>query len=361
MLHAVIMAGGSGTRFWPESRHRRPKQLLPILGGQPLVAETAARVRPLIPAERTWVVTHQDQAEGIRAACPDLPTDQVIVEPCARNTAACVALAAATVLESDPEATLAVLPADHLISPNEEFQASLAAGACAAEEARALVTFGIRPSYPATGYGYIRQGARIDSTAKLAVHKVERFVEKPDAEVAQCYLDEGCFLWNAGIFVWQAKTILQAFEEHLPELAKGVQAIMAATPAERPSKTAEIYPNLESLPVDIGILERHDTVRVLEAPYHWSDIGSWRALYDEVETDSARNAAILPAGGELLAEEAEGVLAYSRNKKTIAVLGLNDLVVVDTEDALLVAPRERAEEVKRFVERLKAEGKTELL
>lgn len=363
MLHAVIMAGGSGTRFWPESRQSRPKQLLPILGGQAMLAETVARVQPLIPAERVWIVTNALQEAGVREVCPDVPADQILVEPCARNTAACAAFAAATVMAADAEATLAVLPADHAIRPAEEFQRSLEAGAQVAQTAGTLVTFGIAPDHPATGYGYIRQGKQVCEEAGLQVYAVDAFTEKPSESRAQAFLDEGVYLWNAGIFVWRADSIMRAFERHQREIYTAVNAIVDSgnSPAERAETLAELYPDLPSLPVDIAILEQDDQVRVLRAPYHWSDVGSWRALFHELEHDADDNAAVLPQGGQLLAEESNGILAYSRVPKTIAVLGLEDLVVVHTEDAVLVAPRNRAEEVKRFVDRLKADKQEDLL
>ncbi len=363
MLHAVIMAGGSGTRFWPESRRSRPKQLLPILGGQAMLAETVARAQPLIPDARVWIVTNALQEAGVREACPSVPADQVLVEPCARNTAACVAFAAASVFAVDPDATLAVLPADHAIRPADQFQRSLEAGAKVAQDPGTLVTFGIEPNHPATGYGYIRQGKEVCEESGLQVYAVDAFAEKPSEARAQAFLDEGVYLWNAGIFVWRADSILNAFARHQLEIHTAIRAIVdsGSSPQERAATLAELYPDLPALPVDIAILERDDKVRVLRAPYHWSDVGSWRALYEELEQDQNGNVAVLPHGGQLLAEDASGVLAYSRLPKTIAVLGMQDVVVVHTEDAVLIAPRERAEEVKRFVDRLTAEGQEGLL
>jgi mannose-1-phosphate guanylyltransferase len=363
MLHAVIMAGGSGTRFWPESRNSRPKQLLPITGGNSMLAETVSRVQPLIPLERIWVVTNAVQAEGVRLACPDLPHDHILVEPCARNTAACVGLAATVVHAHDPDATMAVLPADHAISPAEEFQRSLKAGAEVAAEPGALVTFGIQPTYPATGYGYIRQGACGGQKQGLSFFDVDNFYEKPFEDVAQGYLDEGVYLWNAGIFVWRSDSILKAFAKYLPSISDGLQQIapLAQDSAALQKLVDELYPDFQSVSVDVGILEPSDSVRVLKAPYHWSDVGSWRALFDELDQDGDGNSAVFPNGGDLMAEDATGLLAYSRTPKTVAVLGVNDLVIVHTEDAILVAKRDRAEDVKRFVDRLKVADRTELL
>lgn len=328
-----------------------------------MLAETVARVQPTIPFDRIWIVTHAAQVDGVRTACPDVLDEQILIEPCARNTAACVALAAATVAAVDPEATLAVLPADHAIQPDADFQRSLTAGAQAASEPGTLVTFGIQPNHPATGYGYIREGNPITEIDGIPVHAVDAFTEKPSESRAAGFLESGGYLWNAGIFVWRADSILDCFEKYQLEIHRAIHAIISSGTdiASREATLHELYPDLPSLPVDIAILEQHDQVRVLRAPYHWSDVGSWRALFEELGPDSTGNVQVLPAGGALLAEEAEGVLAYSRTKKTIAVLGINDLVVVHTEDAILVAPRDRSEEVKRFVERLQNDGNTELL
>ncbi len=362
MLHAVIMAGGSGTRFWPESRRRRPKQLLPITGGLPMLAETLLRLDPLVPLERTWVVTNAEQFEGVRAACPDLPPENVLVEPVGRNTAPCVGLAAVALRRRDPEAVMAVLPADHSISPKEEFQRSLRAGAEAAGEAGTFVTFGIPPTWPATGYGYIKRAGRIGSFEGLECYAVDSFKEKPDAETARRFVEEGVYFWNSGIFLWRVDTVLQAIGRHLPELAQGLEGIQEALGTAEEAATLErIYPGLPSVPVDVGIMEKVEGVRVLSTPYRWSDVGSWKALYDEVPHDEDGNAAVLPAGGRLLALDAHGVLAYSGQEQVIAVLGLDDVVVVRTPDAILVARRDRAEEVKAFVERLREEGREDLL
>ncbi|HEX9793716.1 MAG TPA: mannose-1-phosphate guanylyltransferase [Planctomycetota bacterium] len=362
MLHAVIMAGGSGTRFWPESRTDRPKQLLPITGGRPMLAETMARLQPLVPPERTWVVTNSAQAAGVREVLPDLPAGNLLIEPCARNTAPCVGLAAAAVRARHPGAVMAVLPADHAITPVAEFQRSLRAGAAAAAAPGSFVTFGIPPTYPATGYGYIKSAGLEAQFEGLPCHRVDSFTEKPDHATAERFLAEGGYYWNSGIFVWRADTILAAIAAHMPELDRGLAEIAPTlgTPAFA-ATVARVYPALPAVPVDVGVMEKVGGRLVLETPYQWSDVGSWRALYDEVPHDADGNAAIFPAGGTLLAEDASGVLAYSSTPQVIAVLGLDDVVVVRTGDAVLVAPRDRAEEVKRFVDRLRAMGREELL
>ncbi len=327
-----------------------------------MLAETVQRLDPLIPLARTWIVTNAQQVEGVRQACPDIPLQNILVEPCARNTAPCVGLAASVVHAQDPEAVMAVLPADHAISPKEEFQRSLRAGAAAAAQTGTFITFGIPPTYPATGYGYIQSASLANTHEGLECFHVASFREKPDQQTAEAFLKEGGYFWNAGIFLWSTKTILEAIRQHMPELHDGLQTIIPAIDTSNFQAAVDrAYPDFPSVPVDIGIMEKVDGVQVLSTPYRWSDVGSWKALYDEVEHDEQGNAAIFAAGGTLLAEDASGVLAYSSSPQVIAVLGLDDIVVVRTEDAVMVAPRERAEEVKRFVERLKAEGRNELL
>jgi mannose-1-phosphate guanylyltransferase len=258
----------------------------------------------------------------------------------------------------DPEAVIAVLPADHAIRPVEEFQRALRAGAAAAAAPGAFVTFGIPPTWPATGYGYIRRAARASTYEGLDCFAVAGFTEKPDAARAAQFLATGEYLWNAGIFVWRAATLLEAVREHMPALHAGMQTILARAGAEDfQTEVDRVYPTLPNVAVDVGIMEKVRGVLVLATPFRWSDVGSWKSLYEEVERDAQGNAAVFPRGGTLLTEGAQGVLAYSSEPQIVAVLGLDDVVVVRTADAVLVARRDRAEEVKKFVDQLKARGR----
>ena len=362
MLHAVVMAGGSGTRFWPASRQRRPKQFLPITGEQPMIAETVGRMDGLVDPRRVWVVTHRSQAALVQEACPALLPDHLLLEPEARNTAACAGLAATVIHRQDPDACLAVLPADHDIRPVEHFQEALRAAEEVAQGG-ALVTLGIPPRGPVTGYGYIRRCGDAQPVRGIYGYEVARFIEKPPREKAEALLREGGCYWNSGIFVWRADVFLDALREHMPDLADGLHGLPEPSSAAGFSDAlASLYGSLASVPVDKGVMEKHSSgVRVLEANFQWSDVGSWSALQELLARDENGNTALLPAPGGLLSHESGGTLAWASHGKLVALLGVEDLLVVDTEDALLVAHRDRAEEVKDLVERLRTEGREELL
>ena len=350
-LYAVILAGGSGTRFWPASRKSRPKQFLSIGGGQPMLRRTLARLEGQIPPERVLVVTAGEQERLVHEALPELPAENVIREPEGRNTAPCIALAARVLADRAPDSVQVILPADHVIEPAAAFQRSLAAAVEEAVAQDVLVTFGIRPSFPATGYGYIECGSTIGQRDGIDVFEVERFVEKPDARRAQEFLASGRFLWNSGMFVWRARTLRAAYASHLPEILEPLQAWDgSAEGLER------AYGALPAVPVDVGIFERASNVRMLPIDYAWSDVGSWAAIPDVVAADGEGNFPSLANDASVLSEDARNCVVHADNGELVALLGVEDLVVVRAGNATLVCPRDRAQDVKRLVDRLRSSG-----
>lgn len=356
-LYAVIMAGGSGTRFWPASIAKRPKQFLPISGGLPMIEETYRRLDGLVDAEHVLVVTAADQAHLVREALPELPARNILAEPQARNTAPCVAWAAYEIARRDPNAVQVVLPADHVIRPAEKFRDTLRAAARQAALDGAdggLYTFGIEPTFPATGYGYIKAAEAQGESDGQAIYRVDSFVEKPAEDVARGYLAEGGYFWNAGIFVWHTGAILRAIESLTPKLAAGMQRIMAA-PNDRELLAAE-YGLLDKDPVDIAIMERAQDVRLMPIDYTWNDVGSWKALEEISTKDDHGNAVVMGKDGDFVRVEAHDNLVYAEGARVIALVGVEGLAVVQTDEATLVCPLDRAQDVKEIVAELKARG-----
>lgn len=349
-LFAVVMAGGSGTRFWPASRRARPKQFLPVWGGRAMIAETCARLAGLVPWERVLVVTAENQVELVRAALPELPRANILAEPAARNTAPCVAFAAAEVARRARDAVQIVLPSDHVIHPLPAFQETLTAAAEEAAAADALVIFGVQPDHPATGYGYIEAGARTGLRGPIPVHAVARFVEKPPRARAEEFLASKRYYWNSGMFVWRTSAIQAALRAHAPAIAQGFERVAAG------EALARIYPTLPSIAIDVAVLEKAGNVRMLPIDYTWSDVGSWAALPGLHARDHDGNWPVLAGGARLVAEDTRGCLAYAEGEEVIALVGVRDLVVVRAGNATLVCPLERAQDVKRIVERLAGEG-----
>jgi mannose-1-phosphate guanylyltransferase len=351
----VVMAGGSGTRFWPLSRAARPKQFLALSGEKPLLVETLERLPPLAGIDRTYVVCGPVHAPSARELLPGLPAANLLVEPCARNTAPCVGLAALHVARRDARGVLAMLPADHHVARPEAFRAALAAGAALAEAGH-IATVGIRPSRPETGYGYLRIGAPLAGFAPGSA-KVERFVEKPDRATAERYLADGGYLWNGGIFLFRADVILEEIREAMPELAARLDEIGAAlgTPAYD-EVLGRAFPACPSESIDYGVMERSSRLAVVPADFGWSDVGSFAALPEVRAADGAGN---VTEGEAIVLDGRDNVVLAG--ERTVAVVGVDGLVVVDAGDAVLVCPRDRAHDVKKIVDELKRRGLTELL
>jgi mannose-1-phosphate guanylyltransferase len=350
MLYAVIMAGGSGTRFWPKSRRDRPKQLLRLVGEATMLEQTVARIEPLVPRDRVLIVTGADQAAATRAQLPDLPACNVIAEPSPRDTAPCVGLAAAIVAQRDPAATMIVMPADHVIEPAVAFHITVrAAVGLIDDDPSALVTFGIKPSHPETGYGYIERGPLVETRDGIPVHRVVQFREKPDRATAERFLDAGHFDWNSGIFVWRAATILNELRLHRPELAQGLEPIVKAVGTAAESEVlATLFPRLERVPIDKAVMEHAANVLVLEVPYEWSDVGDWRALASLLDRDASGNA----VEGDVIARDTTGSILISGDGGLVATLGVQDLVVVHSGNATLVARIDQLDKLKALVESL---------
>jgi mannose-1-phosphate guanylyltransferase len=353
-LYAVIPAGGTGSRLWPRSRRRSPKHVLPLSGsGRPLLAEAYERVAPL--AERVFVLTEERQVELISTLVPELPAEGMIVEPAARGTTNALALAAMTLLEQDPDAIMVSTAADHVIAGLPAFQAAVRSAAAIAEQSRHLVTIGLRPRFAATGFGYIEAGDDL-MVGEEAAKRVVRFVEKPDAATAQAYLAGGRHYWNLNLFCWRCDVFVEELRRHGPEHHAGVAAVLAARRAGEESEAARLYEALPVEAVDYTVMERTDRLLLVPAAFEWADVGSWAELADLLHQDAAGNVV-----------EGVPVLIDTRNSfisvpdKLVAVIGVSDLVVVDTEDALLVCPKSRAQDVKRVVEALGRDGLTRYL
>lgn len=344
--YAVIMAGGSGTRFWPLSRAARPKQLLPLGGDVSLLRATRDRIAELVAPEHTLVVTSEALAERVREELPELPADNVLAEPVGRNTAPCVGWAASVVARRDPEAVLMVLPADHHIGNPSAFRRVLALAADAARDGD-MVTVGVRPTRPETGYGYVELGEELAP----GVVRARRFVEKPDELRARQFLAAGRFLWNSGMFFFRADELLKMISQHLPGLSEVLrQYDEAAARGEERALLQRTYEKLPAISIDHGVMEKAARVSVVPGDFGWSDVGSWTSAWELAEQDEDQNALF----GEVIAVDVRGSYVRTTSGKVVAVVGLEDVVVVDTEDALLVMPRGRSQDVRAVVEALKS-------
>ncbi len=358
-LYAVVMAGGSGTRFWPLSRQKTPKQLQAIVGKVPLIAATVERLEGLLPPEDVYVITGPGQDGPTREALPGIPAGNVIAEPEGRDTAAAIALGATVLAKRDPDAVMAVMPADHVIKPTGLFQGTLAAAADVAQRTDYLVLFGLRPSFAHTGLGYIHYGDTLERAAgDFPVRKVLGFTEKPDERTARDYLESEEYYWNSGIFVWRTSRILKEIAEFLPGHAESFAKIGEAlgTARERETLAAE-YPKLEKISIDYAVLEKAADVAVLEASYQWDDVGSWRALERHFEPDERGNVIV----GDAIEIGSTGCIIRGTGKRLIAAIGLTNMLVVETDDAILICPKDRDQDVKKLVEELRKRGRTELL
>jgi mannose-1-phosphate guanylyltransferase len=344
----VILAGGSGSRLWPLSRSHRPKQLLALSGERSLLQATFDRNRPLVPPERIVVMTEQTHADGIREQLPELPPENVIVEPARRGTAGSLGLAAAVVAERDPEAVMASVHSDAHIDDGDEFRRTLAAAFAAAEQTRQLVLMGIEPSGPSTQLGYIEAAEVLDQIDGYVVRKVARFVEKPDLERARRFVTSGRHFWNPGVFVWRTDVILGELARLQPRIHELVRIIAHDLASERGDDLlAKLYPTVPLETIDVGVMEKSDRVAVIPARFAWSDIGSWSEIFDVLPRDKDGNA----TRGEHVGLGTRDSLVIATSRR-VATIGLTDMVIVETPDVVLVCTRDRAQDVKKLVESL---------
>jgi mannose-1-phosphate guanylyltransferase len=350
--YAVIMAGGKGERFWPLSTSKHPKQLLALVGDQPLIAQAVDRLNGLMPPENIFVVTNADLVAATRDAAPLLPAANIVGEPIGRDTAAAVACGGALVKAKDDKGVFAVLTADQVMGDLDVFSATLKGGMDLAEQHDILVTIGIEPTFPSTGFGYIESGADFTSAERVEYRKAVRFVEKPDEKTATQYLATGTFYWNSGMFIWSVPSLEKSFKTHCPEMALLMDSL---TGYARDGKIIEgmdaTYPALGKISIDYALMEKADNIVMACGTFAWDDVGSWPALESHFPQDDHGNTKI----GQVEALDAERNIVLSKDHLT-AVIGINDLIVVQADGVTLVCPKDRAQDIKQMVVNLRAKG-----
>lgn len=357
---AVIMAGGGGTRFWPLSRLAKPKQLIRLTSDQPMINETIDHYRDIVSHTNTFVVTNQEQTALMSSLIyEDVPRDHILSEPVGKNTAPCILYSTLVIQKLYGDALMAVLPADHHISDLKEYKRILSLAYATADATDRIVTIGLWPTSPATGYGYIRFSENPISADSSEVFMLKRFVEKPELLRAQEYVRSGKYLWNSGMFIWKASVIIKEFEKHMPELYAKLYSIydQLCTPQEA-SAIAQVYPTLESTSIDYGIMEKTSDVCVIPAEFGWNDVGSWDSMSEVFPTDDDGN--VVRAKESLLLDTSNTIIS-SDSGRMITTVGVENLIIVDTGDALMVCARSCAQDVKKLVEELKKQGRTDLI
>ncbi|MBC8277230.1 MAG: mannose-1-phosphate guanylyltransferase [FCB group bacterium] len=355
MIHSVIMAGGIGSRFWPMSRRAKPKHLLPLINSTPLIEATINRIKPLTPDGWISIVTNEYQKRRIQEILPDLQDHNFITEPFGRNTAPCIGLSAVNIRHQDPKAVMIVLPADHIIDDDESFRTCLTKAVGVASEGKSLVTIGIPPTRIETGYGYIQRNAVIDAQDK--VYQVKTFAEKPNYETAQRFIESGDFYWNSGIFIWRVDLILDYYRKFLPDLYVQLCDVEKHLGKESYRKNLRrVYKSTKNISIDYGIMERAPSVNVIEGHFGWGDIGSWEEAFRRSKKDPDNNAAV---GEHIFYKSSECYV--NSPKKFVAVVGMKDVIIVESGNALLVCDRSRAQDVKEVVEKLERDNAKRLL
>ena len=357
--YAVIMAGGVGSRFWPRSRERSPKQALNIVGNGTMIQNTVKRIETLVPSENILIITNKVQRDIISQQLPHIPNENILVEPVGRNTAPCIGLAAHWILRKDPQGVMIVLPADHLISENKKFYQVLQRAIHTAESSQSLVTIGIKPTHPETGYGYIQYEDIDDHNPYIEdkIYRVKTFAEKPNYETAVKFIESGDFLWNSGIFIWRASVILDEIQRLLPEIADQLQKVAKTLGTEDYENTLELaYGVIRGISIDYGVMEKAKSVYVALADFGWSDVGSWDEVKRLTPVDEDGNA----LRGNVIVRDASGNYVDA-GQKLVALIGVKDLIVVTTDDAILICEQGRSQEVKEIVDFLKRKKMYEYL
>lgn len=346
------MAGGKGERFWPKSRLKQPKHLLPIVGEKPLLAQTVSRVSSLIPSQNIFIITNTDQLEPVRQLCPQVLPSNIIAEPIGRDTAPAIALSTLLIKEKNKAATFAVLPADHFIKNSAGFQKSLVETFELASRNDYLVTLGISPTYAATGYGYLKKGKKLKDTNNT--FHVEQFIEKPPFEAAEYYVRSDDYLWNTGIFVWRVEAIEKALEQFCPQLQATLKTVQDKLHQGEAFNTLlkECYPDLEKISIDYAVMEKADNLVVSQVNFDWDDVGSWTALENHLPKDSNGNA----CQGKVVCEHANNNIVISDGHHRVALFGVSDLIAVHTADATLVCTKEKAQEIKHLLKQMGTSG-----
>ena len=356
-LYTLIMAGGSGTRFWPRSRVAKPKQYLKLFGEESLLQSTIRRFESFTDTDNIYIVSNKNQAEVLEEQTPSLPKENLIYEPVGKNTLPCIGLAAMFAEKENPNGIMVVSPSDHLINNDELFRDTVLAASKIAEEKNGIVTIGITPTYPATGYGYVQTAENITGNDKINQFKVERFVEKPDETTATQYLDEGGFYWNSGLFIFKVSVFLDAVKKFAPELYADLRKIQADFGNPTYEQTLNtIYRAVESISVDYGIMEHAKNIYLVEGNFDWNDLGSWESVYQVDKKDENGNV----QNGEAILLESKNSYIHA-DDAMVAVIGLEDVVVVQEGNAILVCKRDNTKQVKKVVEQLKSEGKMNFL
>ncbi|MFC1668009.1 mannose-1-phosphate guanylyltransferase [Chlamydiota bacterium] len=352
MDFVVIMAGGKGERFWPKSRQQTPKQLLALFGNKTLLELTIERAKEIVPYENILVITNMKQQQKIREVAHMIPEENIIGEPVGKNTAPCIGLAAKIIEQKDPEGVMMVLPADHIIPTQKEFSENMKDACIVAKDTCSLIPFGISPAFPETGYGYIRVSEKIDTGKKTLFYRANGFFEKPDAAAAQQYIKAGNFFWNSGMFLWRCDVILEAFEKYLPKMYKDLNTLGSLQEGEISNSLQSFYQKTEAISIDYGVMEKAENVLVARADFSWDDVGSWSSLERHLHKDANGNVGV----GEYVTVDSKNCIV-SGQERLIATVGLDNMIIVDTEDALLVCDKSKAQDVKKIVSLLKKNKK----